>query len=302
MFIENFRDKNKKPFPKNATTETYYRLLMDDGEVKREKGNKGDGKGEEESDGSGNGQGKTEWVKVNDLIKQGEKVEFDSHEWTETEIKERLEASRDLLKRAMQKASMSHTKVPLEISEALQEINRKIGKLDYKAILLNTLKKSMPSRTTRKSWLRPNRRLGDIAPATVKAVMPKIEVLIDTSGSISIEEANEFLKIVDNFLNVGVERADIHLFHTHTYHSQRVKKKAKVARESFQSGGTDLTDSFTKVTKSKPDLVIVLTDGQWSMPQVDVKKLPELVFVISKEGTVDHPMKKIGRTVKYMGE
>lgn len=281
MLIQNFKDEKGNVFPSNKTTEFYYDLL----ENATYEG-KGKGKGQKVKDLTGNGEGE---------------LEFDSHDWdlSDAELKEKLEAMKDLFKRAMQKASMSSTQVPQSVREMLEEINAKLEKLDYKAILLSTLKKSMPSRDIRKTWKRPSRRLGDIAPGNTLGIMPKIEVLIDTSGSISIEEANEFLKIVDNFLNVGVDKAMIHLFHTQVYHSQKVKKNCKVERSNFQSGGTDLTDAFSKVIKSRPDLVIVLTDGYWDMPQVNVKKIPETVFVISKGGQTEHPMKNIGRTVKY---
>jgi predicted metal-dependent peptidase len=284
MIISNFKDASGKDFPKNSTTENYYALLENATMKNPDKGN-----------------GKGDRLNVSDMIKNGQAPEFDTHDWnmSEEDAKEKLEAVRDLMKRAMQKASNSHTKVPDSIREMLQEIDSKLAKLDYKAILLSTLKKSMPSRDIRKTWKRPSRRLGDIAQGNTIGIMPKIEVLIDTSGSISVEEANEFLKIVDNFLNVGVDKATIHLFHTSVYHSQRVKRNCKVEKDTFQSGGTDLTEAFSKVIKSKPDLVIVLTDGYWSMPEVNLKKIPQSVFVISKDGTVDHPMKKMGKTVKY---
>ena len=279
MTLDKFKDSNGKVFSKNCTTETYYDML-EDAEYDNGKGQKG---------------------KVSDMIAQGQGPEFDVHDWDnlDQDTKEKLEAVKDLMKRAMQKASTTSTQVPDSVKELLQEIDSKLAKLDYKAILLATLKKSMPSRDTRKTWKKPSRRLGDVAPGNTLGTMPKIEVLIDTSGSISIEEANEFLKIVDNFLNVGVEKAMIHLFHTQVYHSQRVRKNCKVEREHFQSGGTDLTDGFNKVIKSRPDLVIVLTDGYWEMPDINLKKLPETVFVISKGGSTEHPMKKVGRTVKH---
>jgi predicted metal-dependent peptidase len=78
-----------------------------------------------------------------------------------------------------------------------------------------------------------------------------------------------------------------------------MKKNFKIKREDFQSGGTDLTDSMKMLSKQRCDLAIVITDGYFDKPNVDLKKLPEMVFIISGGGQVNHPMNKCGKSVKY---
>lgn len=229
---------------------------------------------------------------------------FDSHDWDledqgPTEQREKMQAVKDMAQRAMQKCSHDHSEVPGFMKELLEKISQQIKALDAKSILLNTLKKSSPSTDISKTWRRPSRRFGVIAPGSQRSKMPKFEVLIDTSGSISIEEANEFLAVANQFLLTGVESCHINLFHTELYHKEKVKKNFKIEADKFQSGGTDLTSSFKDMIKRKPDLVIILTDGYWSAPNVDYSKMPEIVFVISKGGTEDHPLKATGRTVRY---
>ena len=309
MFVENFKDKTGKPFPKDSITEIYYDLLEQDAEMFRAQSDGKDGgpEGEENQDGNG-GKGKPgthngekgAWHRLGDMTK---KPQFDAHDWDldsqdNSQLKEKLEGIRDLLKRAQTKVSHGHDLSP-EIQDLLEQIKRKIQALDAKAILLSTLKKSMPSKYVKKSWWRDSNRYGDDAPGNLRAPMPKIYVMVDTSGSISIDEANEFLAVTNQFLTVGVDKCTIGLFHTECYHEESVKKNFKLRPEVFKSGGTELTDAFKKAIKKAPDLIIVLTDGHWGMPEINTRKMPEVCFVISKGGSTAHPMKNIGRTVQY---
>lgn len=336
MTLDKFRDKNGKQFQSNLTTQHYYELLLD-GDVKMPemKGqDNGDGEGDSESqeqsadgqgeeqqqeskDGSGKDQkGKSQqgkgkggsgsgdkWMSVEEWLNKQSESPFDSHDWDKdgdpANEKEKMEAISDLFKRAMVKSNFDYSQLSGAVRDFLEEIKSKIEKLNYKQILLSTLKKSMPSRDSKKTWKRPSRRYGELAKGNMADHLPKIEVLIDTSGSISMEEANEFLNITNNFMTVGVQTAMLNLFHTETYYRQKIKKNHKLNPKDIQSGGTDLTDSFQKILKNPPDLLIILTDGYWELPRVDLKKLPEVVTIISRQGTPDHPLKKHGKTVKY---
>jgi hypothetical protein len=57
------------------------------------------------------------------------------------------------------------------------------------------------------------------------------------------------------------------------------------------------------ILKRKPDLSIILTDGCYSNVEVEKwmkpgEKFPQCLFIISKGGTEDHPLKRLGDTVK----
>lgn len=312
MSLDKFRDKDKKPFPKNQVTEKYYDMLGE-AEIKVPNQGKGDGKGEGqgESEGQGSEQGKQqgngqgEWMKVKDWL-DGRKVVFDDHSWNEAsegqeaDNKEQLEALRDLIKRTMQKSSTDHAKAPQHVQDLLKEIEAELAKLDYKRLLMSALKKSLPSSNRERTWKRPNKRYGEFARGSTYAKMPKLEVLIDTSGSISIEEVNEFLKITNNFMTVGVEKAELTLFHTAAYHTETIKKNFQLDPKVFQSGGTDVTEALQKALKKAPDMIIMITDGYFSFPEIAKNKLPNnMVFVISKGGTTSHPLKAHGTSVQY---
>lgn len=297
LFIEKFRMKDGTPFGPNKTTQAYYEMLMD-AEMKNSNYDP-QAKPEKEGEGQSLMDPSKEWVDVQEMIKNKEAAEFDIHEWDGADAKEKMEALNDLIKRTMIKSSQSHSLAPRHIQDLLVDIETQLVKLNYKAILLSTLRKSMPAKNSRPTWKRPSRRYGDVAKGNITAKMPNIEVFVDTSGSISIEEANEFLKITNNFLTVGVGKCHLSLFHTEIYHTEKVKKGFKLEEKTFQSGGTDLTCIMERVIKIKPDLSIVITDGYYGDVNFNTKQLPQMVFIISKGGTLDHPLKRFGPSVKY---
>lgn len=290
MLISNFKDNKGKPFPKNGTSETYYDLLTDDATMTRPK---------RDESGQPVPDGEKEEIRVGDMTKEDE---FDSHDgWGEGEEKDKLEAARDLIKRSMQKNSNAFNNAK-GVKDLLEEIEKSIQKLDYKAILLSALRKSLPSKDVMNTWKRPSRRYGDLAPGKKIGNMPKVEVFMDTSGSISVEEANEFLRITNNFMVTGVDKCTLNYFHSELYHTEQVKKNQKIDTDKIQSGGTELTGVFQKILKSKADLNIIITDGFFGMPNIPedkLRKCPQTIFVISKGGSTDHPLVKYGKTFKY---
>lgn len=306
FFVENMRDVAGKPFPANLTYEEYYDLL-EDAEVKVPKdcsaAQPKDDKDEngEPIPGTGKpypsaGNGKV-WVPMKEYTKTVK--EFDMHDWSDADVKERLDATRDLIKRSMQKNSFSHSKVPDFVQDCLEKVEASLKKLNYKEMLLKALRNSLPSKDTMKTWKRPSRRYGDACKGNMANKMPKLEVYIDTSGSISHEEANEFLKITNNFMLTGVSKANVNMFHTALYYRESVKKNFKIEETCFQSGGTCLEPVIGDIYKKKPDLAIIITDGYYSDVQLKKGMTNAVVFVISKGGTTEHPLKRLGTTVKY---
>lgn len=322
--LKDFYDEddkgNKKVWAENKTAEYYYEKLLqrfDDPED-------GEGEGEceacegtgQEKDGNGNptgkpcdkcnGTGKSKGNAGGGASTQDLPETIDVHNWdgSATE-KDMLEATEDLVKRAMIKQCFGYDDLPGHIKELLQDIKGRVAELNYKALLLHAMKASLPANTRKHSWTRPSRRFGNKAPGTKNGESPKLEIFIDTSGSISIEEANEFLEIVDEFLKVGARECTLNMFHTENYYCEKYKLGRKIKREEFQSGGTCLKDSFKNIAKKRPDLSVFLTDGYYD--KVDAtefvgpnNKFPKVLFIISKNGQEKHPMKDedYARTVK----
>lgn len=314
IHIRDFFDTNEKtkkniPWQERREAEFYYEKLLERFEDPdpQDKGEEGD----DDADGDGApGKGKGKPKKGQGKPKEGQgnagggaqtgdlPETTDVHAWDgSAEEKDMLEATEDLIKRAQIKCKFGYDELPGHIKDLLDHIKTRRKELNYKAIILQALKASLPANFRVKSWTRKSKRFGNKAPGNRNGEEPKLDNYIDTSGSISIEEANTFLDIIDEFLKVGARKCMLNMFHTQNYYRKEYKRGTRVKREDFQSGGTCLEQSLELVAKERPDLAIFLTDGYYSY--VDVKKwvghngtMPTVFFLISKGGTVDHPMAK----------
>ena len=304
IFVEDFSDIDSKgntvKWEKLKAFEFYYEKLLsklnDSNKEEEDKTKQGEGS----ADGVGTSQGTGSGLPGGTI---------DIHNWDDSsDEKDVLDATEDLMKRAMIKQGLSYTDLPAAIKDLLSHIDTRRAELNYKAIILMAMKSSLPSNVRKHSWTRKSRRFGNKAPGNKNASQPKLEIFIDTSGSISVEEANEFLNIVDEFLKVGARQCHLNMFHTSNYYSKKYAVGLRPKADEFQSGGTCLKESLTLICKKKPDLSIFLTDGCYS--DVDVEsmvgiggKVPRTVFIISKDGSERHPFAKRdwARTVKIPG-
>ncbi len=287
IFLEDFYDTdkagNKIPWEDNKTTEYYYEKYLT--RLKESK----DGEGSMEAPWGKGGQG------------QGK--EFDSHDWDSgAEEKDVLDGADELVKRAMIKKGLSYDQLPKYAQELLDHIDSRKAELNYRAMILSAIKRHASGHNRKSTWSRRNRRFGNKAPGTKIGDMPKLQFHIDMSGSISIEEANEFLSICDEFLRNGARKSQLNLFHTRLFYSTPYKLGDRLDRSKVESGGTDLTETMEHIVKTQPDLAIVLTDGCYGDVDIESMKknnsFPQTIFIISKGGTEEHPLKRAGTTIK----
>ena len=320
IFVDDFYDEDEKgkkdPWPHGLTAEEYYERLIlrfeepddesdgdGDGEGDGQQGQgqgQGQGEGDDESDGNGQNQGNAGGgANTKDLPDT-----LDVHDWDGSgEEKDQLEATEELIKRALVKSSFDYDKLPGFIKETLDYIEGRKAELNYKKLILLAMKASLPANKRVHSWTRKSRRFGFKAPGTRTGTDPKLEFFIDTSGSISVEEANEFLGIVDEFLKVGATQCRMNMFHTRNYYSEEYKLGQRLEKSDFENGGTDLEDSLRRIAQQRPDLTIFLTDGYYCDVEVEEwlsnnEKFPRCLFIISRNGTEDHPLKRLGTTIK----
>ena len=291
IFLRDFYDIDDKtkariPWKANQTMEHYYEKLLTRFEDP-----------DEDKDGEGNAGG---GASTGDLPQT-----IDEHLWDNGAVEEKdmLDATEELAKRAMVKARLDYDSLPGSVRELLEDIKSRRAELNYKQLIMSAMKRHASGHDRDFTWTRPSKRYGNKARGTKVGQLPKLHNFIDTSGSISIEEANGFLDVVDQFLRVGSRKCDLGFFHTKLYKDDKYKMGTKVAREDIQSGGTDLTPVMKRILDQKPDLSVILTDGcygdvrceEWMKPG---EKFPQVLFVISKDGTTDHPLKRFGETVK----
>ncbi len=293
IFVQDFWDEDPKthariPWKTNQTMEYYYEKMLTRFEDPEE-GQSGEGEGN-----AGGG------ANTGDLPQT-----IDEHLWDQggVEEKEMLDATEELAKRAMVKARLDYDNLPGAIKELLDDIKMRRAELNYKALIMAAMKRHASGHDRKSTWTRRSKRFGNKAPGTKVGELPKLHNFIDTSGSISIEEANGFLDVVDQFLRVGARKCDLGFFHTELYRDEKYKLGMKITREDIQSGGTELRPVMERILKDKPDLSVILTDGcygdvnveEWLKPG---QVFPQVLWVISKDGDVNHPLKRFGDTVK----
>lgn len=288
--VKDYSDTDEKtqaklPWPHNQTMEAYYERLIKRFDDPKD-GDDGDGNA-----GGGAGTG--------DLPQT-----IDEHMWDGAgDEKEMLDATEELVKRAMVKSRLSYDDLPGHVKDLLEDIKTRRAELNYKALIMAAMKKHASGHNRKSTWVRKNKRLGFKAPGTKVGDLPKLELHLDTSGSISHEELNEFLEIVDQFLKVGARKCNLSFFHTELYGRQQYKMGTKIKKEDIESGGTDLTATLQDIFQRRGDLSIIITDGcygdvpveSWMKPG---QQFPQVLWIISKGGTEDHPLKRIGDTVK----
>lgn len=286
QYFEVDAQGNKKQWPENQTMEKYYDLL-----IKRfEDPEDGD------QDGDGNAGGGAQSGDIPSTL--------DEHMWDgAADEKDMLDATEDLVKRALVKARLSYDDLPGSVKELLDDIKTRRAELNYKALITAAMKRHASGHNRKSTWTRKSKRFGNNAPGTKVGDLPKLNLYLDTSGSISIEELNEFLDIVDNFLKVGARKCDISFFHTSNYGHRQYKMGHKIDRSEIQSGGTELTPVMEDILRKQADLSIIITDGCYGDVAVDQRmrpgqKYPQTLFIISKGGMEEHPLKRYGETVK----
>jgi predicted metal-dependent peptidase len=263
--IKDWKKNDKTPFPTLQTMETYYQLIQDNKQANKEI--------------------------------TAKYSPMDEHYWedlTEDEQKELLKNVKGVVERTMEKTRYGFNRLPEHIRDLLKSIHVTIDKLNYKQILKQAIRKHLTGHDRKHTWLRPSKRYGNYAPGRTNDNLPKLSVYIDTSGSISHSELNEFLTVMNTFLKVGSKSCDLYLWHDNIYFHKKHKLN-KTFEDSLQGGGTDVTGALQNIIDTKPDLAIILTDGYFG--KCVLQPSTEVIWVISKNGQIDHPNNEIGRTI-----
>ena len=305
IFVEDYFDideKTKKQvqWEKNRTMEFYYEKLLQRFEDPDKNADDGDGDGGDGGQADGKGRGNAGGgADTGDLPQT-----IDEHMWDgAAEEGDMLDATEELVKRAMIKARLDYSSLPDSVKELLEEIKARRAELNYKALLLLAMKRHAAGHDRKSTWTRKSKRFGNKAPGTKVGDLPVLENHLDTSGSVSIEELNEFLEVVDQFLRVGARKCNLSFFHTALYGRQQYRVGTKIDRSQIQSGGTDLTQTLEDIFKRRPDLSCIITDGcygnvDWQSWLKPGEKPPVVLWIISKGGTADHPMRSLGTTIQ----
>lgn len=294
LLVENFVKVDGTPFELDQTFEYYVRLLKELKESSKDsKDEEGTGTGDP-LDNKGNPK-KSGNGEIRDKNGKLWENSMDSHDWELSD--EAMKELRDLFRRTLDKQIMTYGQGDQHIQEEIDILTKELKHLNYKALIEMAYRKSMPTQNRISTWKKPSRRYGFEAKGTRSDEAPRIDTYCDTSGSISVNEFNDFLDINDKFLSYANKECTLNFFHDFVYKTTKYKIGRKVDQTDIQSGGTNLEGVINKINETKPDLAIIFTDGYYS--DVSIKKLhTKVLFMISEGGNVNHPLKHLGTTVK----
>lgn len=275
--VKDWKLNENTPFPLERSAEEYYELIK-----KTTTQNRANGEG----------------TKINDPIYDKVKP-FDEHDWqklSEEEKQQAMSQAKQVFERSIEKTEQQCGKdknVPEYIKEQLKSLDTEMKKFDAKAILKNAIKRTISAMDRDSCWNRRNKRYGNLAPGSKCRDLPKLTIYCDTSGSISVNELNQFMKVIDSFTQAGASKISIVLWHDNIYSISNHKKNKKI--EDIESGGTNVACVLQHIQKNTPNLSIILTDGLFS--EEDYKIRSQVIFVISKGGNKNHPMAHCGKTI-----
>lgn len=267
--VKQFKKNDGSPFPTFKGFELYYELLKDNQEANKD-----------------------------EMAKYTPETATDAHGWEEMEegdYQKMAEEAKKLVNRTVEKTSTGYSELPDTLKDLMKELDRITEKLNYKRILKEAIKKTVCVTDRESTWNRPNKRYGVYAPGTRTGRLPNIGIFIDTSGSISHNELNDFLGILNGFLKHGAKKCSLGLWHTELYYYKPHKFRNTLDKEELQSGGTDVSAALDKINDEAPDLSIILTDGDFC-PYPDKIK-GSVIWIISHGGNKNHPMKHVGKTI-----
>lgn len=164
--------------------------------------------------------------------------------------------------------------------------------VNWKHIIRQFIASSISS-STRRTRKRPNKRFED-APGNTTDYRSRIIFSMDSSGSISDKEFEEFHNEMHHLYKTGVE-VEVHVWDAAPPEEYSYKGKPIVKRTA--SGGTDARYTIERANQRKRDCdaLIILTDG--FIPDPPSSRIPTL-WVITENGSIDFPhhAKKIRMT------
>jgi predicted metal-dependent peptidase len=142
------------------------------------------------------------------------------------------------------------------------------------------------------NYRRPSRRAAahpEVILPSLRQPLPRVAVVIDTSGSMSDQMLAQVLGEVSGLLSsVGVNRDRLHVVccDAQAYESQRVLNAKDV--RLLGGGGTDMGAGLAAAgeLRPRPDLVIVLTDGHTPWPARPPGRAKVVVGLMDQTGHV----------------
>lgn len=158
-----------------------------------------------------------------------------------------------------------YNSVPMELRQMMEKTLLK-PKVNWRTVVRNYYGRSLVNDQVY-SRKKPNRKFGYLAPGKSQKFGPKIIVAADCSGSVSDAEYMEFMT---EFLGIAEEiseKVEMIFFATNVFEQKMMlDSNIKKIPQRPLHGGTDFQCVIDYANDRKPDLLIVLTDGEAPTP------------------------------------
>lgn len=238
----------------------------------------------------------------------GDEGGFDEHDWEgaqklSDEDKKVLEREID---QALRQGQIAHNKV---VGAGGGGLNRELGDLlnpqvDWREVLREFVK-SVCNKKEASSWRRVNRRYlatDTLMPTLIGESIGSIAIGVDTSGSIGVEELNEFLSEIKSICeDVNPNKLDL-MYWDGEVAQHEVYEASDVTNVTSSTkprggGGTDPTCviRYMKDKAIKPEVIVMFTDGcidkwgdDWDAP---------ILWVISNGAFASDVYAPVGKTI-----
>jgi predicted metal-dependent peptidase len=174
-------------------------------------------------------------------------------------------------------------------------------KIDWQRELAGTFRTSLATVLGRRDYVftRPSRRQSAmrtgtseiILPSMRKPAPPSVAVIIDTSGSISSDQVNEFLSEVDGIAKSNGIGQGLFIIPCDAAVGpiQKLKSRGSISELKLTGGGgTDMGVGIQAAAEMRPAprIVIVLTDGYTPWPESLPTKIDTLIICSTIEATI----------------
>jgi len=169
-------------------------------------------------------------------------------------------------------------------------------KVDYRPFLRQSIQGMIISKSgySYPSYRKPSRRQHlnpDFLRPYYKDILPKVAMIIDTSGSMSDLQVGQGIAEVDGVLQTFSHRADIAVYFTDTAAAAAQKVRSTRDLRPIGGGGTDMGAGFQAIDadakknpNSQPSTIIVITDGYTPWPDLPPNYANVLVVLVG-DGT-----------------
>ncbi len=142
------------------------------------------------------------------------------------------------------------------------------------------------------SYRKPSRRSsigGEVILPSLRQPLPKVAMVLDTSGSMDDHLLAQSLAEVDGVLRgLGVGRRHLQIVccDAKAFEAQKVMRARDV--ELLGGGGTDMGAGLTTAAalRPRPDLIVVLTDGHTPWPSAPPRGIRVIVGLMDPSGHV----------------